>query len=105
VFNAPPDGVGSSRRLSPEDLAAIRGQLHDLGLNLTAGESADTELARIRSLYEPYAISLAKHLRLTLPPWIKREAAKDNWQTTAWQQRKAHRHSRSASVPLSDEHT
>jgi len=104
VFNAPPDGIGSSYRLSPEELAAIRGQLRELGLNLTAGESADAELARVRSLYEPYAISLAKFLRLTLPPWIKRDAAKDNWQTTAWHPHKAHTHSRSGSVPLSDEH-
>jgi len=104
VFNAPPDGIGSSYRLSPEELASIRGQLRELGLNLTAGESADAELARVRSLYEPYAISLAKFLHLTLPPWIKRDAAKDNWQTTAWHPRKAHTHSRSASVPLSDEH-
>lgn len=104
VFNRPPDGIGSSNRLAPEELAAIRGQLRELGLNLTAGESADAELARIRSLYEPYAISLAHFLRLTLPPWIKRDAAKDNWQTTAWRPRTAHTHSRTANVPLSDEH-
>jgi len=38
----------------------------------------------LRGLYEPYAISLARHLALDLPPWIKRSDVKDNWQTTAW---------------------
>ena len=104
VFNRPPDGAGSINRLAPEELAAIRGQLRELGLSLTAGESADAELARIRSLYEPYAISLAQYLRLSLPPWIKRDAAKDNWQTTAWRPRKAHAPSKTAGVPVSDEH-
>lgn len=88
VFSAPPDGDGSVNRLTPEDLAEIRRQLRSLGLSLADGQSADAELIRIRGLYEPYAISLAQILRLELPPWIKRERVKDNWQTTAWQPRK-----------------
>ncbi len=102
VFSAPPDGVGSSNRLAPQDLAAIRGQLRELGLNLADDEQADTELARIRSLYEPYAISLAQYLRLDLPPWIKQDPAKDNWQTTAWRERKSRHGSRAVTAP--DEH-
>ncbi len=86
VFSAPPDHDGSFNRLLPDDMAEIRRQLRSSGLNLSDGEGADAELQRIRGLYEPYAISLALYLRLELPPWIKRDAAKDNWQTTAWQQ-------------------
>jgi hypothetical protein len=104
VFNAPPDGAGSSNRLAPEQLASIRGNLRELGLSLNAGESADAELARIRSLYEPYAISLARFLRLTLPPWMRHDAVKDNWQTTAWRPRRSHMRSKSTSVLPSDEH-
>lgn len=99
VFYAPPDQDGSASRLRPEDLESIRRQLQEAGTKLTAGETADAELLRIRGLYEPYAIALARHLRLDLPPWIKREAVKDNWQTSAWQ------HSQSKNlVGVSDDH-
>jgi hypothetical protein len=101
VFGAPPDGVALNR-LTPEELAEIRRQLGTSGLNLTSGDAADAELIRIRGLYEPYAISLARYLHLELPPWIKRDHAKDNWQTTAWQERSGATDCRS--VGVSDEH-
>ena len=101
VFGAPPDGVAPNR-LTQAELAEIRRQLGSSGLNLTSGDAADAELIRIRGLYEPYAISLARYLRLELPPWIKRDHAKDNWQTTAWQERSGATDCRS--VGLTDEH-
>jgi Ion channel len=101
VFGRPPDHDGSSRRLSVEDLAEIRRQLHGLGLDLADDEAANAELARLRALYEPYGMALGRYLRLELPPWIKHEAVKDNWQTTAWQAHPRHlKHH--ATVP--DEH-
>lgn len=100
VFGAPPDHDGSSTRVKPEDLEAIRRQLLEAGMKLTTGEAADAELQRLRSLYEPYAIALAGYLRLGLPPWIKREAVKDNWQTSAWKDAQSKPHLISAQ----DEH-
>jgi hypothetical protein len=100
VFSAPPDHEGSSSRLQAADLEAIRRQLLEAGTKLTSGEGADAELQRLRALYEPYAISLARHLRLDLPPWIKREAVKDNWQTSAWQ----HAQRQSQFVSVHDDH-
>jgi hypothetical protein len=102
VFGRPPDHDGSSNRLSADDLREIRGQLRGLGMELADDEAANQELLRIRALYEPYALSLARYLRLELPPWIKREAVKDNWQTTAWQARPRHHLGHHATVP--DEH-
>ena len=100
VFRTPPDSGGSSNRLVPEELAAIRGQLLELGLKLADDQRADNELARIRGLYEPFALALAQYLRLDLPPWIKRDhAAKDNWQTTAWRATQSRRGSRTVAVP------
>lgn len=99
VFNAPPDGAGSSNRLAPRELAAIRGQLRELGLKLADDQTADAELARIRGSYEPFAISLAHYLRLNLPPWIKSDHAKDNWQTSAWQARQSRHGSRAVALP------
>lgn len=87
VFGAAPDNHGADGRLSSEDLALIRQQLIASGFRLADGVAADAELTRLRGLYEPYAIALARHLALDLPPWIKHSAIKDNWQTTAWAQR------------------
>jgi hypothetical protein len=86
VFGAPPDKDGGINRLSAEALAEMRQHLRTSGFVLTEGDGALTELNRLRGLYEPYAISLAQYLRLELPPWSKETIAKDNWQTTAWQQ-------------------
>ena len=102
VFGAPPSQPQSSERLTPEELAEIRQHLHELGVDLVATEAADAELARLRGLYEPYAMALAGYLRLQLPPWIKRDAVKDNWQTTAWQPT-AH-HARRHRLATTDEH-
>jgi len=84
VFSAAPDKDGADGRLSNEDLALIRQELGASGFRLGADAAANAELTRLRGLYEPYAIALARYLELNLPPWIKRSDAKDNWQTTAW---------------------
>jgi hypothetical protein len=84
VFVAAPDKDGADGRLSPEDLTAIRRQLSTSGFRLAEDTAANAELTRLRGLYEPYAMSLARHLALDLPPWIKHSSLKDNWQTTAW---------------------
>jgi hypothetical protein len=103
VFSAAPDLQASRQRLSPEDLSYMRHHLSSAGVRLLDGDAADAELKRIRALYEPYAISLARHLRLELPPWLKREGTpKDNWQTTAWQQRQSL--SAQEKVAMQDEH-
>ncbi len=87
VFHAPPDKDAATNRLPPEALAELRKGLHAAGSALADGEVAAEELRRLQALYEPYALSLSAFLRLDLPPWIKTAApAKDNWQTTAWQQ-------------------
>jgi hypothetical protein len=101
---APPDHDGSAARLSPEELLEIRERLRGSGLNLSDAPGADAELDRLRALYEPYAISLARYLRLNLPPWITHEASKDNWQTTAWRQRSSHARPHSSGIRVPDEH-
>lgn len=89
VFSAPPDKDGADGRLSTEDLISIRQQLSASGFRVADDTAANAELRRLRTLYEPYAIALARYLALDLPPWIKHSAIKDNWQTTAWAQRQA----------------
>ena len=50
------------------------------------GAEADKRLTKLRGMYEPYIVSLARYLNQTLPPWIPQKKGKDNWQTTAWGQ-------------------
>jgi hypothetical protein len=103
VFATPPDSDGSANRLPAEDLDEIRRHLRSSGLILNDAADANAELTRLRLLYEPYAISLAHYLHLNLPPWIKLEAAKDNWQTTAWH-RQNHRDPSKSGAAVPDEH-
>jgi Ion channel len=74
----------SSERLSGEELEYLRKALAQAGLRLQDGEKADEELKRLRSLYEPYAIGIARNLFINLPPWIHRQKQKDNWQAGPW---------------------
>ena len=103
VFSAPPDHQHSLNRLSQEALNGMRGQLKELGLTLASNEAADAELLRLRGLYEPYAIALARYLCLDVPPWAKHDPTKDNWQTTAWQL-KNHVSASATAASLIDEH-
>jgi hypothetical protein len=73
-----------AQRLSAEGLANLRDTLRMSGLQLRQDEAADQKLAKLRSLYEPYIQGTARSLLITLPPWIKSEKTKDNWQTGPW---------------------
>jgi hypothetical protein len=83
VVNARYD-PNAAGRLSAEDLATIRTQLADKGLRLRADADAETKLSQLRMQYEPYAIAIARNLYIPLPPWIRRDTVKDNWQAGPW---------------------
>jgi Ion channel len=83
VLNAQYD-PHSPQRLPVQDLARLRQALQDRGLMLRADEQAEAKLNHLRSLYEPYALALARRLLITLPPWIHPEKKKDNWQAGPW---------------------
>jgi len=71
-------------RLPPEELARLRQSLLERGLRLHEGPEFEEKLAHLRSLYEPYVLSIARNLLITLPPWIYPEKKKDNWETGPW---------------------
>jgi hypothetical protein len=70
-------------RLSPADAQRLRADLVQHGVIPSPGADA-ARLAELRALYEPYAQGLARRLYVTLPPWIRAEARKDNWQGGPW---------------------
>ena len=71
-------------RLEAEQLAKLRQALLDQGLHLRRPAKSEEKLAHLRSLYEPYALAMARNLFITLPPWIHPEKKKDNWEAGPW---------------------
>src|SRR6266566_896713 len=74
----------ATERLTPEDLAQIRIQLAQKGLRLRDSPDAEQKLAQLRLQYEPYALGIAKNLYISVPPWIRRDKIRDNWQAGPW---------------------
>ncbi|MGA8153515.1 MAG: potassium channel family protein [Terriglobales bacterium] len=71
-------------RLPAEELVRLRQRLSERGLRLREGPEFEEKLSYLRSLYEPYALSSARNLLITLPPWIHVEKKRDNWQAGPW---------------------
>jgi len=71
-------------RLPLEELDRLRQNLAARGVKLRAGAGFEEKLNYLRSLYEPYAVSVALNLSINLPPWVHREKQKDNWQSGPW---------------------
>ena len=83
VVNARYDPAAAGR-LSLEELVRLRQVLSDHGVHFSESSEAEEKLTYLRSLYEPYAISIARNLFITLPPWIHPEKKKDNWEAGPW---------------------
>jgi hypothetical protein len=71
-------------RLDEEQLLKLRQALQEHGLRLRESSESKEKLKHLRSLYEPYALAMARNLLITLPPWIHPEKQKDNWEAGPW---------------------
>ncbi len=71
-------------RLDPEQLQTIRQTLLGCGLRCSQTPESEEKLRHLRSLYEPYAVAIARNLLITLPPWIHTVKKKDNWEAGPW---------------------
>src|SRR6266487_1033281 len=74
----------AQERLNASDLGLIRARLAGKGLQLRDSADAEQKLAQLRMQYEPYVIAIARNLYISLPPWIRQDNAKDNWQAGPW---------------------
>ncbi len=86
VFGTPPRDPAP--RLTDAELARLRARLAEAGLRWRddAGATGPAQqLAELRRMYEPYVAALARHLAVTLPPWVREVERPDNWQTSAWE--------------------
>jgi Ion channel len=71
-------------RLDGEQLNKLGRAIQDHGLRFREEADYEEKLAHLRSLYEPYALAMARNLFITLPPWIHPEKKKDNWEGGPW---------------------
>jgi hypothetical protein len=71
-------------RLDAAQLLKLRQALQEHGLRLLESAESEEKLKHLRSLYEPYALAMARNLLITLPPWIHPEKQKDNWEAGPW---------------------
>jgi ion channel len=83
VVNAQYDPHAADR-LTDEELAKLRKALAAAGMRLNQDDAANAKLLKMRSLYEPYCDALARRLLLSVPPWMRDEKKKDNWQSGPW---------------------
>lgn len=81
VFDTPPDY--KTQRLSKDDHYVIRRRLLDAGFDIREGPEVAERFAELRSLYEPFVVSLSRHLLCPLPEWVPAAERSDNWQTFA----------------------
>jgi hypothetical protein len=71
-------------RLTTEDLAQIRLQLAAKGLKMGDSAQVEEKLNELRMKYEPYVEGIARNLYITLPPWIRHDKVRDNWEAGPW---------------------
>jgi hypothetical protein len=82
VFQQPPRPVDPDR-LPPVELSELRKVLAAAGHVLPEGQGVDDKLNHLRQMYEPYLNALGQFLLMSLPGWLPRASAKDNWERTA----------------------
>ncbi|MGH9516286.1 MAG: potassium channel family protein [Terriglobales bacterium] len=83
VVNAHHEPI-TTDRLSDEELAQMRAQLADKGLRLGDSAQVNEKLRELRMRYEPYVMAIARNLYIPVPPWIRHDSIKDNWQAGPW---------------------
>src|SRR5260370_39425229 len=70
-------------RLPPAELSNLRKALAAAGHVLPEGQGVDDKLNHLRQMYEPYLNALGRFLLMSLPEWLPRASAKDDWERTA----------------------
>jgi hypothetical protein len=82
VYGTPP--LETTKRLAMDDFAQLCVQLEAAGLHFSESTTAQSRLAEIRGMYEPFVVSLSEHLLMLLPGWLSQDDRVDDWQTSAW---------------------
>lgn len=84
LFRARPQ-PSQQNRLDAEDFSHLCAVIAHAPTPLHPERLSEAELARLRSMYEPYAHALEAYFRMALPKWIPSEGASDNWEIPSWE--------------------
>jgi hypothetical protein len=79
--------AAAADRLPEARLCELAQELRKLGVSVRDDGEALAELARLRGLYEPFAVALSHHFRLRVLDVWPADERPDNWQTSAWMRR------------------
>ena len=74
----------SPDRLPAAALSQLRVHLAAGGIEVSEAPEFEERLAALRIQYEPYAQALAAELMFELPPWMRAQSRRDNWQGGPW---------------------
>ena len=69
-------------RLSREDFARLRQMLAACGRPLRAKLLSESELRKLRDMYEPDAKALSEHFLMALPTWVSQNNSLENWRAS-----------------------
>jgi len=69
-------------RLPKQELSRLCSLLSGSTTPLRLERISETELQKLRAMYEPYAKALATYFLMDLPPWIPSELTSDNWRAS-----------------------
>jgi hypothetical protein len=72
-------------RLPKTELARLCAVLSASATLLRSKRISETELQKLRTMYEPYAKALGTYFLMALPPWIRSGFTSDNWRIASWE--------------------
>jgi len=101
IFSLPPVKDGEDR-LPPERYEQLFNRLCEGGVSVCRDGHSSERLREMRVLYEGYAETLSRYLRMPLPPWIADHPHKDNWQAVAKLRARTEAESASAAAPAQE---
>jgi hypothetical protein len=78
-----------SDRLPDSDFQDLVRALSNSKTAIDPGRLSQTELAKLREMYEPFAASLSERFLMAVPGWLPIAPERDNWRRSSWEQKDA----------------
>jgi hypothetical protein len=73
-----------SDRLVPKEFEDLVRALSELETAMDPRRLSQTELAKLREMYEPFGASLSEYFLMAIPGWMSVRPERDNWLRSSW---------------------
>jgi hypothetical protein len=83
LFNEAPI-YDATDRLPGAEFKRLSAVLAQAGFPIRDELHSCEKLTKLRAMYEPFVLGLARYLYMEVPPWILAKEITDNWKTSAW---------------------